>query len=173
MVVLRDDTVTAFCAGEWVVPPDGDFPELELPHAAARVSAASARADFALIFGYTGRLACWFGVWFRRPHWGSTTHMTDGPPTVRPDVVRPIEAGRLFRDLLPVPPDGPLPILTLYGSSRARNRAVLDQLAEACRGAEPHPLPHVRLHVDGRGQGWTRRDALAELVYRFSRISHP
>ena len=81
--------------------------------------------------------------------------MTDGPPTVRPDVVRPVEAGRLFRDLLPVPPDGPLPILTLYGSSRTRNRAVLDQLAEACRGAEPHPLPHVRLHVDGRGQGWT------------------
>ncbi|MFL6074591.1 MAG: hypothetical protein ACJ73S_14445 [Mycobacteriales bacterium] len=87
--------------------------------------------------------------------------------------VRPVEAGRLFRDLLPVPPEGPLPILTLYGPSRTRNRALLDQLAEACRGAEPHPLPHVRLHVDGRGQGWTRRDALAELVYRFSRISHP
>ena len=35
----------------------------------------------------------------------------------------------------------------------------LHKRREINRSAEPHPLPHVRLHVDGRGQGWTRRDA--------------
>ena len=60
--VVRDDTVTEVCAGGWAGVFAGDFPEpLLLPHAAARVSAAMAKAVFALILAYTEALACWFG----------------------------------------------------------------------------------------------------------------
>jgi hypothetical protein len=60
--VVRDDTVTAVCAGGLAGVFAGDFPELLLPHAAARVSAAMAKEVFALILAYTEALACWFGL---------------------------------------------------------------------------------------------------------------
>jgi hypothetical protein len=61
--VVRDDTVTEVCTGGWAGVFAGDFPELLLlPHAAARVSAAMAKAVFTRIFAYTVRLACRFGT---------------------------------------------------------------------------------------------------------------